>query len=68
MSWSPSCRRRVSAYGQFLTEESGEIVGSDRTNRFIVDPLDGTTNFLHGIPLFAISVALEREDQMVAGV
>jgi myo-inositol-1(or 4)-monophosphatase len=51
-----------------LTEESGEITGSDGTNRWIVDPLDGTTNFLHGIPLFAISVALEREGKPVAGV
>ena len=54
-------------YG-FLTEESGDIEGSDRGNRWIIDPLDGTTNFLHGIPLFAISVALEREGKIVAGV
>ena len=47
-------------YG-FLLEEGGEIEGSDKTHRFIVDPLDGTTNFLHGIPHFAISIALERE-------
>jgi myo-inositol-1(or 4)-monophosphatase len=56
-----------SSYG-FLTEESGSISGSDSGNRWIVDPLDGTTNFLHGIPLFAISVALEREGKVVAGV
>jgi len=55
------------SYG-FLTEESGAISGSDSGNRWIVDPLDGTTNFLHGIPLFAISVALEREGKVVAGV
>jgi myo-inositol-1(or 4)-monophosphatase len=54
-------------YG-FLMEERGEVVGADRSHRWIVDPLDGTTNFLHGIPLFAISVALEREGQLVAGV
>ncbi len=52
----------------FLTEESGVIAGTDTTNRWIVDPLDGTTNFLHGIPLFAVSLALEREGQLVAGV
>ena len=52
----------------FLTEESGVIAGTDKTNRWIVDPLDGTTNFLHGIPLFAVSLALEREGQLVAGV
>lgn len=47
-------------YG-FLLEEGGEIVGTDKTHRFIIDPLDGTTNYLHGIPHFAISIALERE-------
>lgn len=52
----------------FLTEESPPIAGSDPTQRWIVDPLDGTTNFLHGIPLFAISIALEREGQLVAAV
>jgi len=51
-----------------LTEESGEVAGADKTHRFIVDPLDGTTNFLHGIPLFAVSIALERDRQLVAGV
>ena len=55
------------AYG-FLTEESGVIAGSDSSHRWIIDPLDGTTNFLHGIPLFAISLALERDGQLVAGV
>jgi myo-inositol-1(or 4)-monophosphatase len=52
----------------FLMEESGETVGTDPQNRWIVDPLDGTTNFLHGIPQFAISVALERAGQIFAGV
>jgi myo-inositol-1(or 4)-monophosphatase len=55
------------SYG-FLTEESGALAGADTANRWIVDPLDGTTNFLHGVPLFAISVALEREGKIVAGV
>ena len=54
-------------YG-LLLEEHGEVEGADRTHRFIVDPLDGTTNFLHGIPLFAISVALERDGELVAGL
>ena len=49
-------------------EERGEVEGADRTHRFIVDPLDGTTNFLHGIPHFAISIALEREGELVAGL
>jgi len=54
-------------YG-FLMEERGVVEGSDKTHRWIVDPLDGTTNFLHGIPHFAISIALEREGLIVAGV
>jgi myo-inositol-1(or 4)-monophosphatase len=54
-------------YG-FLGEESGAREGTDRTHRWIVDPLDGTLNFLHGIPHFAISLALEREGAIVAGV
>lgn len=54
-------------YG-FLMEERGFVEGPDSTHRWIVDPLDGTTNFLHGIPLFSISIALEREGQMVAAV
>ncbi len=52
----------------FLMEESGEIPGSDPQHRWIVDPLDGTTNFLHGIPLFCVSIGLERDGRMVAGV
>ena len=52
----------------FLMEERGEVKGSDASHRWIIDPLDGTTNFLHAIPHFAISVALEREGQIVAAV
>lgn len=52
-----------------LMEESGQVASSDeRGRRFIVDPLDGTTNFLHGIPHFAISIAMEQADELVAGV
>src|SRR5436190_6015372 len=54
-------------YG-FIGEESGRHEGSDTTHRWIVDPLDGTTNFLHGIPQFAISIGLERDGTVVAGV
>lgn len=60
-------QRARPGYG-FLMEESGAIEGSDPDHRFIIDPLDGTTNFLHGIPVFAISVALERAGVIVAGV
>jgi len=52
----------------FILEESGEIGGSDESHRWIIDPLDGTTNFLHGIPLFAISIGLVRDGVPVAGV
>ena len=51
-----------------LFEEGGATEGSDPHHRWIVDPLDGTTNFLHGIPLFSVSIALERQGQIVAGV
>src|SRR5437763_6017442 len=54
-------------YG-LLFEESGAAEGTDKHHRWIVDPLDGTTNFLHGIPHFAISLALERDGEIVAGL
>ncbi len=52
----------------FLGEERGLIEGTDKTHTWIVDPLDGTTNFLHAIPHFAINIALEREGVVVAAV
>ena len=54
-------------YG-FLMEEGGEIQGSDGQHRWIIDPLDGTTNFMHGIPLFAVAIALQRGEEIVASV
>jgi myo-inositol-1(or 4)-monophosphatase len=54
-------------YG-FLGEEGGTREGADKTHTWIVDPLDGTTNFLHGIPQFSISIGLKREDTIIAGV
>ncbi len=54
-------------YG-FLMEESGAVEGTDKTHRFIIDPLDGTLNFLHGVPHFAVSIGLERDGQLRAGV
>ncbi len=54
-------------YG-FLVEEAGYIEGRDKTHRFIIDPIDGTTNFMHGVPHFAISIGLEREGQLVSGL
>jgi myo-inositol-1(or 4)-monophosphatase len=52
----------------FLAEESGAHAGTDPEHRWLIDPLDGTTNFLHGLPHFAISVALEKAGEVVAGV
>ena len=52
----------------FVMEESGERSASDASHRWIVDPLDGTTNFLHGVPHFAISIALERDGALIAGL
>ncbi|MGE0847654.1 MAG: inositol monophosphatase [Flavobacteriaceae bacterium] len=54
-------------YG-FLLEEGGVVEGSDKRHRWIIDPLDGTTNFMHSVPLFAISVALERDGEIVAAL
>ncbi|PIE06678.1 MAG: inositol monophosphatase [Rhodobacterales bacterium] len=54
-------------YG-WLGEEGGEEAGKDPTRRWIVDPLDGTTNFLHGLPHWAVSIALEHKGEIVAGV
>ncbi|MFS2316857.1 inositol monophosphatase family protein [Maricaulis sp. D1M11] len=54
-------------YG-FVMEERGIVEGSDKSHRWIVDPLDGTLNFLHGMPHFAVSIALERDEELVAGV
>ncbi|HTJ56205.1 MAG TPA: inositol monophosphatase family protein [Devosiaceae bacterium] len=52
----------------FLMEEGGEVAGTDGQHRWIVDPLDGTTNFMHGIPMFAVAIALERGQDIVASV
>ena len=54
-------------YG-FLGEEGSQVDGKDPTRRWIVDPLDGTTNFLHGLPHWAVSIGLEHKGQIVAGV
>ena len=54
-------------YG-FIGEEGGARDGADKANVWIVDPLDGTTNFLHGIPHFAVSIALQRDGAIVAGL
>lgn len=52
----------------FITEESGKIYNKNKNIFWIIDPIDGTTNFLHGIPHFAISLALQIEEQIVTGL
>ncbi|HFB55398.1 MAG TPA: inositol monophosphatase [Hellea balneolensis] len=62
-----SLRHDRPGYG-YLMEERGIVDGSDKTHRFIIDPLDGTLNFMHGNPHFAISIGVEREGQLHGGV
>ena len=52
----------------FITEETGVIKNSDKENIWIIDPIDGTTNFLHGIPHFAICIALQSKEEIVSGL
>ena len=52
----------------FITEETGTIKNKDNDNIWIIDPIDGTTNFLHGIPHFAISIALQCKDEILSGL
>ena len=51
-----------------ISEEIGEIKNSDKENCWIIDPIDGTTNFLHGIPHFAISIALKSKEEIISGL
>ena len=62
-----SLRRDRPGYG-YLMEERGVVEGTDKTHRFIIDPLDGTLNFMHGNPHFAISIGVERDGELHAGV
>ena len=52
----------------FLSEEIGAINNADRDNIWIIDPIDGTTNFLHGIPHFAICIAHQSKDEILSGL
>jgi myo-inositol-1(or 4)-monophosphatase len=52
----------------FLSEEIGSILNKDKENVWIIDPIDGTTNFLHGIPHFAISIALQSKEEIISGL
>ena len=52
----------------FITEETGNIKNQDKNNIWVIDPIDGTTNFLHGIPHFAISIALKSKEEILSGL
>ena len=52
----------------FITEESGKIYNEDKDTFWIIDPIDGTMNFLHGIPHFAISIALQKDNEILIGL
>ena len=52
----------------FITEETGRIINKNKNIFWIIDPIDGTTNFLHGIPHFAISVALQADNEIIIGL
>ena len=58
---------RTRPHYSFVMEESGVIEGPDKTHRWYIDPLDGTTNFLHGLPHFAVSIALELKGRWSPG-
>lgn len=60
-------RRATPEFG-FLTEESGVHEGRSSRGRWILDPLDGTTNYIHGFPMFCVSIAAEWDGEIVAGV
>ena len=51
-----------------LSEEDGSKIGKDKNNIWIIDPIDGTTNYLHGVPHFAISIALKSNNEIISGV
>ena len=52
----------------FITEENGNIKNKDQNNKWVIDPIDGTVNFLHGVPHFAISIALQSNNEIVSGI
>ena len=59
---------KIKSNYSFLSEEVGKIDNKDKDNIWIIDPIDGTTNFLHGIPHFAICIALESKKEIISGL
>ena len=60
--------KKARPYYSIISEEDGSEINKDKNNTWIIDPIDGTTNFLHGIPHFAISIALKSGDEIVSGL
>ena len=60
--------KKARPYYSIISEEDGSEVNKDKNNTWIIDPIDGTTNFLHGVPHFAISIALKSGDEIVSGL
>ncbi len=60
--------KKARPYYSIISEEDGSEINKDKNNTWIIDPIDGTTNFLHGIPHFAISIALKSNNEIVSGV
>ena len=60
--------KKARPYYSIISEEDGSEINKDKNNTWIIDPIDGTTNFLHGVPHFAISIALKSADEIVSGL
>ena len=60
--------KKARPYYSIISEEDGSETNKDKNNIWIIDPIDGTTNFLHGVPHFAISIALRSGDEIVSGL
>jgi len=60
--------KKARPYYSIISEEDGSEINKDNNNTWIIDPIDGTTNFLHGVPHFAISIALRSGDEIVSGL
>ncbi|MDA7801149.1 inositol monophosphatase [Candidatus Pelagibacter sp.] len=60
--------KKARPYYSIISEEEGSEINKDKNNTWIIDPIDGTTNFLHGVPHFAISIALKSDDEIVSGL
>ena len=60
--------KKARPHYSFISEEDGSEINKDKNNTWIIDPIDGTTNFLHGVPHFAISIALKSNDEITSGL